>query len=221
LFWKQLASITIKNFKIYSTSGLYGFKSTFKVVRDVISSGDTLLIAMDNIQSPMTYAILKEFGIISLLKGCEMHHTSYYCFEEYFISFSDVALWGNCTNAAVLKIRSIILNSIYKGESYYSLSEFINAISSAGSKFNFITDNRERFASQLLSYLTTYSGKCFRIIKKEFGKCWLSDCETEKVKCNKCPLLNNPMTALDKAMYILNNSRDLLDGCDITQIDPL
>jgi hypothetical protein len=220
VFWQQLASITIKDYKIYSAEGIYGFSKILESLFGVVTCDDTIILAIDNSAAAEVFRVINEGFHIADVKGCKVYRSAYYCFEEYFISFSDIAKWGCCTDAIVLDIRSIIANSILSNASYFSL-EFKTAISNYQTSLYFDSKNRERFASQLLSYLTTNSGRCFRIAKKEFGFCWLANCAIDAIKCKKCCLRYSPMIAIDKAIYILNNSLELLDGCEITQINPL
>lgn len=153
-----------------------------------LQSGDTLFIAFDNIAATKgfnPYNFINKVHSICNGLGINVKFTSYYCFEELYLSYEEVFnMYSSLSkhNKIILEALKYVYNSINSNHDYYDKSkciqDFINIHSEAGR-------NREHFANALLLSVTqALNGTGHFVITKSSGafdkqaECWLKDCNT-------------------------------------------
>lgn len=164
-----------------------GNKTLKKQVNEVLQQAkenDMLFVVLDNIANTKQF-VAADF-IRNTANKCKKHNisfwcTRYYCFEELYISYSEVerlySIKQKC-DLDTLKSLQYTRNCIMNGIDYYdkqkSEVQHIIAISSDANK------NREHFANALISEVTKGLGYGFWFSKKgkhiSKSECWTVDC---------------------------------------------
>lgn len=148
-----------------------------------IAEHDSLLIALDNTDS------MKVDGqidiIMRLIKPIKLKHllvTTYYCFEEVFLSFTDILAWLNIkTEQWEVDLLNTIANNILNGQDYFNSTDAqVRLLLDRYIRMRFKTIgnkqiNREKVAANLLQYITS-KRTGFSITKQSIGDCWVADC---------------------------------------------
>ena len=203
------------------------------------SSGDCLFVAFDNIGSP--YRLNKKTNkrvnfdsgdfLISTNQKCinmgvEFYFTSYYCFEELYLSYSELyrLYKEDGKDIILLEVLDYVKNHILNGTEYYDRNNFnvqtlIDIKSDAGK-------NKEHFADALLMQITRriQHGK-FEIRKQGnsgITKCWTMECEylhnhvqdlkQEGYICNNCKYKMKEQSSREKLVDLSNNSLKSISG---------
>lgn len=162
-----------------NSSGNTTLKSQVIHIISHLKTQDELLIVFDNINNA------NNFNTVSFIKWtisiCKCHNikvrfTSYYCFEELYLSYQElINMYKKCKyKEVVLKTLEFTNKSILNKVNYFDksvdiVSDFIQYYKNDSGK------NREHFANALLLEVTKNIGDRFRI--KKSGDCF------EKVEC--------------------------------------
>ena len=178
------------------------------------NKGDCLFVAFDNIgtssrvnkkTNKKIYFDAGDFWITTNQKGInlgvEFYFTSYYCFEELYLSYLEVynLYKEDGKDTTLLETLDYVRNHILNGTEYYdrnndNVQTVINIKPDANK-------NKEHFADALLMHVTRKirNGK-FEIRKKGSSgiiKCWTMDCD----------YLHNHVKDLKQDGYICNNCK--------------
>lgn len=188
--------------------------------------GDELFVVFDCISNTSNF-IPGDFIILThqkcKLAGVNFKFTSYYCFEEVYLSY--IELYSMISNgkakATVVNILKYIQESINSGENYFDKSQqavvdFINFYEKDSGK------NREHFANAVLIFATQLLDGRFKIIKSgscfyNQGACWLLDCDDVKklmkneyeinsICNNKCKFICKDCNTREKLVDLKNKS---------------
>jgi len=151
-----------------------------------MKSGDDLFVVFDNIGNTVNF-IPGDFIILTYQKckmaGVNFKFTSYYCFEEIYLSYIELytMISNNKTKTIDINILKFIQDSIKNGENYFDktrrvIMDFIDFYGKDSGK------NREHFANAVLIFVTQLLDGRFRIIKSgecfyNQGACWLLNCD--------------------------------------------
>lgn len=179
----------------------------YKEVFTKLEAGDVVILFFDNvkiIKDKPTTRILKRFMRECRSKEAVFRYTTYYCFEEIFLSYK-----GLCSIISVdLEVSQKLLelqNSLINEGQYPKDNSFWYDF--VGMKKN--TTNRETLSSLILNYLTNTAQKGFLIIKSKIGDCWISDCASTQLHqnvCDKCNFCMKGSVFKDKLDDLNNNS---------------
>ena len=145
-----------------------------------ISSGDYILIAFDNtgtLQASVQMEKLKKHATEYKLSG--LIFTTYYCFEEIFLSFERLLDWvkPRLSDSEIALIQFI-------GNSIRERKDYLTNHSEFETEFNQLVESRhltikalgrEKLSANLLSYITQQNIG-FKITKGSIGSCWIHDC---------------------------------------------
>ncbi len=220
-FWIKAATeyIGIGNFKI-ANNGNYGntaLKSNVNHAIKLMKPGDVLFVVFDNIANTNNFNpydflvntsnICKEHNII-------FHYTKYYCFEELFLSYSELIKLSNGKYDTELEY---IRNAIMSGNGYTIKDSVVdNYISKANDSIT----NREHFANSLLINVMTGTNGFFKITKKQNtfktnASCFIYSCDDIQSNINKhqkermcsiCKYTCKDCTSFNKIGHISKNS---------------
>lgn len=201
-----------------------------------ITSTDKIIIVFDNITKIGNIDIVDFLTFISNMSqkyNVNIAVTSYYCFEEVYLSYAELERLNADNKEVILKfVRNCLLNGIdYYNSKYIEVKDFINFYKRDSGK------NREHFANALLIASTHNINGDFKIIKsgnafEKQGRCWIKDCEdimndiklnfgdkAVENKCkNKCNFKCKNCNTLDKLLDLNTNSMIANSSYDLTQI---
>lgn len=225
-FWDKAASV-------YRGAGTYtmvpllkgGGNTTLKAQIDeaftFMESGDELFLVIDNIGRIHNFwsrDIISKTNVRCMRKGIRFAYTKYYCFEELYLSYSELLNMSNNKYKDVLSYVSVCLNS---GTEYFDKNNLDARIINFFNIIGHSAGNKEHFANELLASVTnTVYGK-FKIHKssnvfKSAGACWVEDCiaiqgdmspkEKESVCGGKCTFHCKDCKTKDKIQHLNSNS---------------
>lgn len=203
-----------------------------------LNRGDELFIVFDYINNTRNF-IPGDFILLTYQKcriaGVNFKFTSYYCFEEIYLSYTELyrMICSNGTKTTIIRALRFVQECINHGKNYFDKTQqevidFINFYQKdAGS-------NREHFANALLISVTQLLDGKFKIIKSgncfyHQGACWVLHCddvrklmrneyEINNVCKNKCRFTCKDCSSKEK-LFDLNNHSILEKSIyDITEI---
>lgn len=246
-FWKEVAEVFRGNGNYTlvplpkgkdnkDSGGNTTLKNQINYMMSYAKAQDELLIAFDNISNANNFNTTK--FIKWAINKCKVNNisvkfTSYYCFEELYLSYYElIDMYKKCNyKEVVLKALEFTNKSIMNRIDYFdkSVSEVANFIQYYK---NDSGKNREHFANALLLEVTKTIGDRFKITKSgdcfdTSGMCWLKSCTDiqdkmhPKEKINLCDIrckykcknayLRNKIIDLDKRSMTSNCTFKLKD----------
>lgn len=210
------------------SSGNSTLVSQLKNLILTINSEDTILLVFDNISKLGNIPIATFLNFVTNISNkynVKIKVTSYYCFEELYLSYEELIKLNHNNKEVIVRALKFVRDSLINGVDYYDtkyqeIVDFINFYKKDSGK------NREHFANALLIASTHNINGDFRIIKsgdsfKKQGRCWIKDCKDimqdikldygDKAVNNKCGIkctfkCKNSCT-LDKLLDLNNRSR--------------
>ncbi len=226
-FWSIVISTYVKSgeYEIEPLQKGKGGNTTLRrQVQSVMNrakSGDVLFVALDNVDNNRYFNtsdfILNTYAQCNA-KGVTFRYTEYYCFEEIYLSYSEVIRMSNskykCTLEYVrncMESRKDYFNNWGRNE---SMKEFIGQYADKNI-------NKERFANLLLVEVTNSIPGHFRISKRHNvfnsrGECWLHSCDDVRNKLTEggknlraMNVCNNQCTYYCKGCDTRSKIRDL------------
>lgn len=227
-FWSKAAETyrkagTYTLVPLLSGGGNTTLKGQITNVFKVIKPGDSLFVVFDNIDKVHNFDkhdLIKMTSKRCINKNIKFTYTTYYCFEEIYLSYRSLLPMVNDKYNEVLKFVADCINS---GKEYFDklnpdsrILDFLDSI-----KHPFV--NKEHFADDLLTFATqtTKGSGWFRIHKSAnafdtSGRCWLYGCEEvsdrlgqqerANVCDNKCKFDCKNCNTKDKLEHLNNNS---------------
>lgn len=184
-----------------------------------IQANDILFVAFDNIGNTSNF-VASDF-LNKTIARCKQKNvcfkfTTYYCFEELYLSYEElVRLSNNHKDANIISFVSKCINS---GKDYYNDTLIQNYIQNCT---NTVINNREHFLNHLLMEACKVIKGHFKILKRgqcfsTTGECWVKDCmqiqntmqpqQVNNVCNNQCQYCCNGKTVVDKLMDLNNKS---------------
>lgn len=164
--------------------------SEFDSLLKRFKSGDVFILFFDNIEiikgRPVPF-MLEEMTSMCESIGVIFRYTTYYCFEELFLSYAGlIDMLSSRHDSCSEELRNLQA-SLVSGANYWigNLSFWVNMFRDLES-----ATTREQFSARLLTLLTNGMRGNFRVIKASVGLCWIKDCtllrENNKVAQDKC-----------------------------------
>ena len=234
LFWEKMFQTFLGNsaYKANPLSQVNGIstagnKTLIRQVNEVLqqaSENDTIFVVLDNIANTKQF-VAADF-IINMSNKCKRNkvnfeYTKYYCFEELYVSYSEVerlySISSKC-DLNLLDCLKYVRNCILNGIDYYDKE--INEIQYILNKYQTANKNREHFANVLLGEVTRELGYGFWFSKS--GKhssrctCWMEDCmliqndmsmEQKEKECDiRCRYCCKNKEIIEKLSHLKKNS---------------
>ena len=194
-------------YEIYNAEGNRGIEPVFySEVLPVLCAGDIFILFFDNIKvikDKPTGSMLKRIKRECNSKGVTFRHTTYYCFEELFLSYSgliDILNIDSQTSLNLIQLQEALMQKSYPKDVSFWYT-FIGGQNG--------TLTRETLSSAVLSVLTNKAHKGFKITKSSIGDCWCLDCNDttlNKNVCNRCAFCMRGTKFKDKLDDLLANS---------------
>ena len=210
-FWQCVAqtfrsvdSFLLVSFPIGSdgqtASGNTTLKAQVLSIFPKLQAGDKVFVAVDcvanNTKGFIAHDFVKWGTRLCMKKGAEFVATSYWCFEDLYLSYDEVLamyLKNPVAENVVIAALQYVHDNLQNGTDYFDTSReiqnFIDLHNSAGK-------NREHFANELLMEVTrALKGNGHFAITKSVGafrksaECWLRDCSDIKedvLKMEEC-----------------------------------
>ncbi|GFI11125.1 MAG: hypothetical protein HFI21_00315 [Lachnospiraceae bacterium] len=158
-----------------------------------LKSGDELFVAFDNIANTHnfnTHQFIMNTYAVCASKDVDFKFTSYYCFEELYLSYKELLNMYELSNVnkVTLKALRYVQSCLDEGKDYY-LKSNINIADFIEKYKRDSGNNREHFANALLIDVTNKINGRFKITKKDnvfntVGQCWIEDCSNIQLQLN-------------------------------------
>lgn len=181
---------TNEDFVLVSSNGNENIEKEFLKLKTTFSDGDIFILFFDNIET------IKGRLVIDLLNDIErqcnskkvfFRYTTYYCFEEIFLSYINLLSVLNVNESIkteVIKIQKMLLS----GTNYFK-----NDISFWERHFSphrkGCLRTREQLSSSICNFILETATGSFHLQKNKIGSCWISNCRASvlhKSVCDKC-----------------------------------
>ena len=211
-FWQCVAqtfrsvdSFLLVSFPIGSdgqtASGNTTLKAQVLSIFPKLQAGDKVFVAVDcvanNTKGFIAHDFVKWGTRLCMKKGAEFVATSYWCFEDLYLSYDEVLamyLKNPVAENVVIAALQYVHDNLQNGTDYFDTSReiqnFIDLHNSAGK-------NREHFANELLMEVTrALKGNGHFAITKSVGafrksaECWLRDCSDIKENMAQQQVIN-------------------------------
>lgn len=221
-FWKNIYKTYIINDPFIVENHVikgYGIERIYSVLKNqFLGHNDTLLAVIDDVGNNAVRAAMSDIEQDSIERGYKCSFFVTYCFEEIFLSFSELDIWMDIENDLVNNYNSnynkitdivkFIRSHLHDGTDYWenrtSLimdyvekynSEFFQKVKeNENQPLNVKISYREHFSAIILSLFTDKFKGVMRITKGELGSCWQEDCASVALQrntaCSRCKLSN-------------------------------
>lgn len=165
------------------------------------NSGDIFILFFDHVESighSLVIDILLNIQEECLQKRVVFRYTTYYCFEELFLSYTGLFNLIKVDDDTYKEVK-VIQENIISGKNY-----FRNDISFWTKKVQHrqgVLKTREKLSSYICNDLLNTSNGDFKLSKDFIGSCWITDCcntYLHKDVCAKCDYIKKESTFKDK-----------------------
>ena len=203
-----------EDYSIISADGKNNIEKEFLRVKNSFNSGDVFILFFDNIETiggKLTADLLTDICIMCSELGVVFRYTTYYCFEELFLSYTSIIDILEIDDSLRNELLSV-QNKILTGKNYFreDISFWENYFGEhrCGS-----LKTREKLSSSICNDIFKRVNGLFFIQKNKIGECWVCDCANSKLHKNVCSRCN----------YILKGSsfRDKLKDIDSNSVSCL
>ena len=205
LFWTKVKALFMKeSVLIVPCNGISDLYTKLK--QKTFNKEDNIIVSFDNCGNMYARKLKKE--LLPKISGRvnKLYFTSYFCFEEIFLSYINMEQYLDMhyvskNYANLYKCFSVIRNCINSGINYLAYpDESIKAEMDNNKNIS----NREQLASNVLGRITGTAGRRLHIGKSSLGSCWVTDCKSlidkyGKYACGGCTC------SLNKAVDKLND----------------
>lgn len=214
-FWEAVNLNLLDNgAKTLASNGLHNMINV--VNRLGLKAGDTLLLAIDKANSNRTVtreAVLEATFQLCKSKRARLLATTYYCFEEIFLSYKYLVPLMNKPSTDYKVMLAEVVQHYIRMDTDYSLVK-------NGVLGDFLSKRpelctREQAAKEILRYLSITIVGLFETIPKRIGICWIGDCNKLRIEnykyltpvcCSKCNYECKMTTATDKLKHLDENT---------------
>jgi len=223
-FWKEFIHTFFdndSNIQVVSAYGKNNILSKFKSLD--VQKNDILFLLFDNIGTTEIAGILNIIRPALERKGCHGYFSAYYCFEEIFLSYTNLEMLCDCQEPVIIRYLNQIRECLKEGKNWYEsldiegikryvekkIAENPWRKKNVGANFN----NREQMASWLLGFITNKVQVSKKgISKKNLGDCWIKDCSAIRKEfsmkfCQRC--IWEPMALSGREKYADLNEKSL------------
>lgn len=181
------------DYDISDAGGNGNIVSELEDIESKVHSGDIVLLFFDNVEEigDLTVIdIINRFKYLFEIKNVQFVYSTYYCFEEIFLSYVDYGSILKSSFYITLKTEiEKIQKCLYNRRNYYRLlfrdSVFREFWSSKINGFNNIS-TREQCSSAICRFLYSNTVGHFKVTKDLLGECWLSPCYSIYINANVC-----------------------------------
>ena len=183
-------------------------------LEDKLAGGDSVVLFFDNVTfdtegiyyEMSVPELLNEFSNVCRNHNCKFSHTTYYCFEELYLSYSGLLSILSRYPKEYSEFLRLIQKELLSGKNYFETLLETNEYDSYLSinDFKHIKNGystREEVSAVLLQIFTRRLGHNWKISKSSLGSCWITDCSSEDYMvhlCDKCTFSMKGCTFEDK-----------------------
>lgn len=186
---------TSEQYTLTAVGGNEGISQAFLELSNQFKAGDIFILFFDHVETiagRTVPVILQEIREICKNKSVHFRYTTYYCFEELFLSYEGlddliVPKLHKCI-IELVKIREDIRSGKKDYRMRFDYKFWIDLFPNLAS-----AKTREQLSARLLVELLLSTNGRFRVNKSSVGECWLYSCsilEKDKVInyriCEKC-----------------------------------
>ena len=202
------------DYSILPASGFANIVYVLYDLEDKLAPKDSVVLFFDNVtfDSEGIYyemsvpELLSEFSDVCDRHGCKFSHTTYYCFEELYLSYSGLLSIMSRYPEEYSEFLELIQKELLDGKNYfetlletdkYDRYTAINDFKHIKARYN----TREEVSATLLQVFTRRLGHNWKISKNSLGRCWITDCSSEDYMvhlCDKCTFSMKDCTFKDK-----------------------
>lgn len=147
-------------------------ENKYREIRDSLKSGDRLILFFDNVEKidgKLVIDLLLDIKTFCQEKGVVFRYTTYYCFEELFLSYRGLFSIIDIRDNDLKNSLSSLQTSIISGDNYFNkdLSFWYNYLKDNKGAFK----TREKLSSAILFKLLSSAKGAFKITKAGIGAC--------------------------------------------------
>lgn len=216
---KAIVELYCKNYIIASSYGNVGLIREFKTkIVPLFQAGDVFALFFDSVES--IHGIPTEDLLDEINNICESHkvkffHTSYYCVEEIFLSYSvflamTIQKLTQVDDAEYGHMLQFVYKHINSEADYYRLAD--NCIPLKQFILERKLYTREQCSKALCYSIAPKLGRLYGITKAYLGDCWIKDCSSIRatrkgsIRCSDCSYVDKYELFYDKFKYMQTNS---------------
>lgn len=181
---------TVENFILKSANGKDNIEVEFLRMKNDFNSGDVFVLFFDNIEmigNRLVVDILSDIEKQCMELKVGFKYTTYYCFEELFLSYTNLLPMLNAEDAVkdeIIKIQNKILSS----RNYFR--EDISFWRAYFRHREGFLRTRESLSAGICNDIFGRIKGAFYLQKSKIGHCWMSDCKDTKLHKNVCDNCN-------------------------------
>lgn len=160
-----------------------------------VKQKDKVALFFDNIgrlNNITVWDLLSKYITAFSRKNVDFYYTTYFCFEEIFLSYSGILPLIPQDSTIQKEIKDIQRLILEGKKDYYKEKDIQNNLTFWNGLFkNFGTPStREQFSSSLINHLLSKDRESFGVSKSKLGNCWINDCSSLQniiwFKCRNC-----------------------------------
>lgn len=177
---------TTEKFILKSANGKDNIEIEFLKMKIDFNRGDVFILFFDNIEMIRNRLVVDILSDIE--KQCNelkvgFRYTTYYCFEELFLSYTNLLPMLNVDDdvrAEIIKVQ----NKIVSGKNYFR--EDISFWRDYFRHREGFLRTRESLSAGICNDILGRIKGAFYLQKSKIGSCWVSDCKDTKLHKNVC-----------------------------------
>ena len=198
---------------IIAAGGNTNLVSELERLESQVNKDDTVILFFDSIEEIGNLSvvdIINRFKNSFESKSVQFIFSTYYCFEELFLSYLDYGQIIKSSNYNSLKTQIDQIQSLlYNHKNYYRTlfrdSNFNSFWSRLINGFNNLS-TREQCSSAICKYLYSNTTGHFKVTKDSLGECWLNSCDhindIHKKVCEECNYTCKNCNSINKMEHI-------------------
>ena len=186
--------------------GNINIDGNLNIIYNSCKIGDRIVlffVKIESINGVSIKDIISNYKNIFNSKGVLFRYTTYYCYEELYLSYPKLL---DMINVKYKDLISKIQVELLSNRNYLDSISIDNIIELFKSDISNLT--REELSSAILSMITQGISGNFNILKKYIGDCWINDCKDTSLNTNVC----------DRCTLDLRTFKDKLEDLDSTSV---
>lgn len=168
-------------YELIFSSGNRGLQGILESIQSKCNTGDTVILFFDNVED-IGGMKLKNFILTwsnnFSNKGVRFLHTTWYCFEEVFLSYEYLVDLVDSKYKDMIKL----FQTECENEASYILNE---GLLKSIQVITGVLKTREKYSAAMLSILTKSIRGRFKIEESSLGDCWFRNCKNY-FNCRDC-----------------------------------
>lgn len=176
-----------ESYNLVAAGGKENIDKEFLKLKKEFCQGDIFILFFDNIEmigGKLTVDLLSSIEVQCKNLGVFFRYTTYYCFEELFLSYTNLLPMLN-VDIAIKNEISNIQHKLLSGVNYFrdDISFWINYF---GKHRKGVLKTREKLSFGICNLILNTINGSFYLQKDKIGSCWVTDCKDSTLHKNVC-----------------------------------